>query len=986
MALTRTNIIGRITLPDDTNPVNSVVRFIMTGFDTDATENATIIQIPIDAAIDALGDIDVDLWPNPLGVRTTFYSTYARIPDGNTNDVINVYLGQIEVPSTGGPYDLNDLLPIAPPAGADVADYIAQLAAAVASAEAAAESTALDLLQSAANAVIASDAAASAVISSDLAATYAGIPDGNRATSVAGLPDPTTLALGDDGYVSGSGDDNIDGVYEVQDSGGNVWVRTGDTGLASKATILSVNNLAYETSTTPEGDVLPLTTPTVTLSGGAVALGTHGITIPLGQTGNSSLIRPRLAVDYAANVGQVIRIAVLAETSATFTRNFTPSLQVRDLALVTATRAADYSTSVSGTQTLHFFDYTIQGDEGEIRPSFFFSENGATGVEESFELKELKVYSFTSPVFGQTKAETNEATLTTSITSGLSGTLGDQRNAAGFRYLPSNANGATSVGYVTTIPAGQTGDNSILYGYFDIPGVGWTGRTIETVQTFETSATFNRAPDKVKVLVGLIAGGSVFRDADLTSTIDVAGTTITITSSYVVQSDELRLIWGPQLNSGGAAVGDETIKLTGWKARFTETVGAKTALAQNTDARIAANFDAPAVMRYALGSKNGTHQEKIVVALSGGDFTDPVSAIAQANALEPSARNRILVEIGPGDFDYTTELQPGNFVDIHGLGSIGPTRSLLRFFQDDAATTAQIDDDSAVRLQFNTSLRGLAIHAKNARYAIHPEVPLSGAIDRPVWVIENCDVRHFAKTSLNGVRSANTRNAIGSGTGDGYTFIVSDNTLWSETGTGFAWHNNVDHIEPTLVVVENNRIYGGGGTALAAVSYGSGQADLFKYKGNSITGSVGVAILGAGDVRETRVIASANTPHATKSTGTYLPEVTDEERILSNTSGTAIGAGDILAFDGSADAVRLMTSADAANLFAGVALEAIADGDFGRVKISGWMHIDHISTAEVSLAFNATMSVGATAGTVEAGGAQGILRAVKFDTVLVGVL
>ena len=188
MALTRTNIIGRITLPDDTNPVNSVVRFIMTGFDTDDTENATIIQIPIDATIDALGDIDVDLWPNPLGVRSTFYATYVRIPDGNTNDVINVYLGQISVPSTGGPYDLNDLLPIAPPAGATVSDYIAQLSAAVASTEA--------------NATTASDAAAAAVISAAQAALYDGVWLDNEAAVLADVvltytvSQPGTVAAG----------------------------------------------------------------------------------------------------------------------------------------------------------------------------------------------------------------------------------------------------------------------------------------------------------------------------------------------------------------------------------------------------------------------------------------------------------------------------------------------------------------------------------------------------------------------------------------------------------------------------------------------------------------------------------------------------------------------------------------------------------------------------------------------------------------------
>ena len=63
----------------------------------------------------------------------------------------------------------------------------------------------------------------------DLAETYAGVV--SRATSVAGLTDPTTLVIGDTGYVNGSGDPAVDGVYEVQDDTGNVWVRVGDTGL-----------------------------------------------------------------------------------------------------------------------------------------------------------------------------------------------------------------------------------------------------------------------------------------------------------------------------------------------------------------------------------------------------------------------------------------------------------------------------------------------------------------------------------------------------------------------------------------------------------------------------------------------------------------------------------------------------------------------------------------------------------------------------------
>lgn len=61
----------------------------------------------------------------------------------------------------------------------------------------------------------------------DLSEQYAGVV--SRSTSVAGLTDPATLVAGDKGYVSGSGDDAVDGLYEVQ---AGAWVRVGGTGFA----------------------------------------------------------------------------------------------------------------------------------------------------------------------------------------------------------------------------------------------------------------------------------------------------------------------------------------------------------------------------------------------------------------------------------------------------------------------------------------------------------------------------------------------------------------------------------------------------------------------------------------------------------------------------------------------------------------------------------------------------------------------------------
>lgn len=137
MTVNTTTITGFVVLPNDAVREKSSVIFAMTGFDTDADDNATIVPIPIEAPIASDGSIDVDLWPNPDGVRTTFYRVKFSIYNGNRPILVDG--GLIEVPVSGGPYDLNDLLPIAPPQGSTVDEYIAQLASSVAAAEDAAD-------------------------------------------------------------------------------------------------------------------------------------------------------------------------------------------------------------------------------------------------------------------------------------------------------------------------------------------------------------------------------------------------------------------------------------------------------------------------------------------------------------------------------------------------------------------------------------------------------------------------------------------------------------------------------------------------------------------------------------------------------------------------------------------------------------------------------------------------------------------------------
>lgn len=79
-------------------------------------------------------------------------------------------------------------------------------------------------------------AVANAETARDLAELFAGVV--TTATSVAGLTVPATLTAGDRGYVSDSGNDAVDGLYEVQSGS---WARIRDSFLAGKISVPQLN-------------------------------------------------------------------------------------------------------------------------------------------------------------------------------------------------------------------------------------------------------------------------------------------------------------------------------------------------------------------------------------------------------------------------------------------------------------------------------------------------------------------------------------------------------------------------------------------------------------------------------------------------------------------------------------------------------------------------------------------------------------------------
>ena len=141
MTVNTINIVGQVLPPTGVPDARSRVFFVMTGYDTDADDDAVIYPVPgkddeDGFPIAADGKIDVDLWPNQEGERNTLYRVEVQVHQ--LNRPVRVPIASISVPNTGGPYNLNDLLGVEPPPDATVDEYIAELAAAAAAAEAAA--------------------------------------------------------------------------------------------------------------------------------------------------------------------------------------------------------------------------------------------------------------------------------------------------------------------------------------------------------------------------------------------------------------------------------------------------------------------------------------------------------------------------------------------------------------------------------------------------------------------------------------------------------------------------------------------------------------------------------------------------------------------------------------------------------------------------------------------------------------------------------
>jgi hypothetical protein len=594
---------------------------------------------------------------------------------------------------------------------------------------------------------------------------------------------------------------------------------------------------------------------------------------------------------------------------------------------------------------------------------------------------------------------------------GLRLSLGDVSTADDFEFAAVVANEATADGRTVTIPAAKTGDNTSLFSFVR-PGDEWAGAQLTFVTEFAVNEDFDRNLLPFTFRVRLADGSMDDRSGDAVTVATEDDGFRRISYAYTFDGDETQLEFCARLDAVAPAASEQTITL----ARLTASVDSvPDPLTTPTDAaldhRLARQADplaitAPWILRYSVPLRPGVHapEDTVMVSPGGGaDFTSIADALAALSTPGTPVKRRA-VEVAPGIYEETVEGKPRAFVDIMGRGARDDIK--WQFYQDDSTSGADINQYSALSLFWSCRVENLFIDVLNARYGAHPES--GGASFDAFWEFRGCRIRHGGNPSPNydreGSHPIGFLDAVGAGISAGGYLLIEDCIFESATGRGIAVHNWPGQAAPSLLVVRRSLIkpgvpvevpsspgtfYPGGNIDMRIASLVSGQGDRAILEGNvfgrgmiEIVQDVGPA----GAYPDFDVTGWGNSPalYAISDPAGY-PRMTDEEAAPRNDTGALIPGKSVLAFDGDRQKVRLMTSADAGTLFAGVALENIADGTAGRVKVRGWLLLtDVLNTVGEALTFNATMSVGATPGSVEAGGAQGLLRAVRGDAVAVG--
>ncbi|HFK1424728.1 MULTISPECIES: hypothetical protein [Bacillus cereus group] len=334
-----------------------------------------------------------------------------------------------------------------------------------------------------------------------------------------------------------------------------------------------------------------------------------------------------------------------------------------------------------------------------------------------------------------------------------------------------------------------------------------------------------------------------------------------------------------------------------------------------------------------------------------GDYLSP--KLANDAIIDASAKKIYDVVVHPGTYTevgWTLK----SYINLRGVDA---KTCWLKGELPDNATDAQIDNTSTLWIDETNDLENITVTAKNMRYAVHDES--SNAKKNWNRSLKKSKFLHYGNEGARTWRTNHPESgmlpekvwvsecAYGMGHSSGSTLIAEDCEFRGPFAP-FSVHNNVNFENPCLVILKRCEIIKTDGQfkyALRVQSLGSKTSDKVILEGCRINGEIyhddkpWLGDPAAASHKNFTIEGFAN------SEVPYSSSFTTEERDRPNFSDeynsfkakTSILKGQAVCFDGDFKTIRPMTDVDDNSLFAGIAIENINVGNFGKVKVKGFV-------------------------------------------------
>ncbi len=219
----------------------------------------------------------------------------------------------------------------------------------------------------------------------------------------------------------------------------------------------------------------------------------------------------------------------------------------------------------------------------------------------------------------------------------------------------------------------------------------------------------------------------------------------------------------------------------------------------------------------------------VVVAKSGGDFTDPVTAIN--SIADASASNPYLLRIMPGVYDLTSPLVMKEYVDIEGSGeTVTKLQTSNNWYMVSGSNNAEIRDLTILNEKLG-AIQNIGIYSVGTAPSINDvTVIVSGATNSNVAVFNyqgaSTVMKHVTAMASGGGEATAIANSYNCST------IIENSTARADNGTGSAV--SIGIVSSTTVVRNvQSTASANSGYALAFAITGSSMAVLENVTGNA---------------------------------------------------------------------------------------------------------------------------------------------------------